>query len=262
MTRLNYPQWWSAAEPELRKIVSDFFVKMEEKLNEPPEKMVKRKNPFLFRTKAETGEDYAAALIEAFLSSSEETVFGGVLESMATVICRHAKGGRKSGIEHIDLEYDIENNTRVIVQIKSGIHWGNSSQRKSLRNAFQKASRILRQGNKGLNVRCIEGCCYGPSGHQDLGHHERLVGNEFWQEISDWDKTSVAVLNLVGEHASNDFHMAREQAKARVLEYLKHQQVLNGDKVLWGKLLDLVLRPKTPKKNNKSDDESTLASEM
>lgn len=45
-------------------------------------------------------------IVDAFLSSSEETMFGNVLEGIAIDICSHAKGGRKSSTESIDLEYD------------------------------------------------------------------------------------------------------------------------------------------------------------
>ena len=69
-------------------------------------------------------------VIGAYLSSSEETIFGGVLEKIAILICKHAKGGRKSSAEGIDLEYE-SNGERTIMQIKSGTNWGNSSQHKA-----------------------------------------------------------------------------------------------------------------------------------
>ena len=59
-----------------------------------------------------------------------------------------------------------------------------SSQRKALVDKFGKASRTLRQG--GIKARCIEGCCYGPSRHVHRDHHEILVGDVYWYEISNW----------------------------------------------------------------------------
>lgn len=243
MSRPDYPDWWPAAEPELREVVAGFFAQRESKLDLPAEKIVKRKNPFLLCTKAGSAEAYAAALVKALLTSGEEIVFGQVLEDVVMVICKHAKGGRKSGIEGLDLEYDAEDGTRVLVQIKPGTNWGNSSQRKSLRSAFQKATRRLRQGDRNLNVKCIEGCCYGPSGHRDFGAHIRLVGNDFWREISGCDGTEEVVLRLIGEYASNGLQAAQEQARKRVVEYLERQQVVEGGEMLWDRLLALVQQP-------------------
>lgn len=256
MSQPNYPRWWPDAESELRRVVSKFFAQRESKLDLPAEKIVKRKNPFLFRAKAGSVDAYATALVEAFLSSSEETVFGQVLEDVIMVICKHAKGGRKSGIEDLDLEYDAEDGTRVLVQIKSGTNWGNAAQRKALKTAFQKATRRLRQGDQNLNVKCIEGCCYGPSGHKDFGTHIRLSGNDFWREISGCDGAGEAVLRLIGEYASNGFQAAQDQARDRIVEYLESQQIVEGGEVLWDRLLALVLQPGKSGKAGSSDEEN------
>lgn len=41
-------------------------------------------------------------VIDAYLSSSEETIFGNILEDIAIIICSKAKQGYKSGIANID----------------------------------------------------------------------------------------------------------------------------------------------------------------
>ena len=84
-------------------------------------------------------EQFATSSLDAFLSSSEETMFGTLVEQCAVVICRHGKGGMKSTAEGIDIEY-VENGARTIIQVKSGKHWGNSSQRKKMKEYFTKAN--------------------------------------------------------------------------------------------------------------------------
>lgn len=42
--------------------------------------LIKRKNPYLFRTKYETAEEIVRGLCDATISSSEETLFGNWLE--------------------------------------------------------------------------------------------------------------------------------------------------------------------------------------
>lgn len=258
MSTLDYPDWWTKAEPELRATAANFVARLEVKLEEPAERIVKRKNPFLFRTKTNDAQEFVSALIDAFRSSSEETLFGKVLEEMAATICKYAKHGRKSGIEGIDLEYDENHNTRVLIQVKSGINWGNSSQHKALRNHFSKAARILKQGDSVKNVRCIEGCCYGTSKHEHKGHHERIVGLDFWHEISGWPDVSTAVMDVLGNVGQANLNDATQRAQERVTKYLKEQDILdaNGTDIYWERLLELVLAPKRPRK---SADDSTTA---
>lgn len=178
---------------------------------------------------------------DAYLSSSEETMFGNVLEEVAIAICANAKGGRKSGISNIDLEYD-EGRTRTIIQIKSGVNWGNSSQHRALRTAFANATRVLRQGTR-LEVRCVEGICYGRSEVKDRGTHIRLVGHCFWRDISDWDGTATGVMQLLGKHASNGLYDARRQACDRMVEFLRESGAVSDDgTVRWHELLNLVMQ--------------------
>lgn len=196
------PRWWLQVEPEANAAIMGFTTKLRRKLAEPPEKLVTRKNPFLFRVRVDSDAyEFAQMITNAYLSSSEETMFGNVLEEIAISICKHSIGGWKSSADKIDLEY-TRDSTRYVMQTKSGTNWGNSSQRQSLVNSFQKAVKILRQGDPNLNIRCIEGVCYGKSMIRDLGTHTRYVGHAFWKEISNWEGTAAAVMELIGTHAS------------------------------------------------------------
>ena len=239
------PDWWSEAEPELREAIAGFPDKLRAKLATKPFAFVSRKNPFLFRIRgAQNAEELAWKVLDSVMSSSEETIFGDVLEDLAIIICKHARGGQKSGIENIDLEYTDPNGARVLVQVKSGVNWGNSSQQKSLREAFAKATTILRQRNRQLHVRCVEGSCYGPSEVLDKGTHERIVGYSFWEEISGWSGTADAVLDLVGEYAENGLHTSREAAHALIVNYLYEMGVAEEGVLHWNKLLRLVMEEK------------------
>lgn len=239
------PDWWSEAEREANSVVEGFTAKLLEKLAVPPEKIISRKNPFLFRMRADSSvHSLAQMVIDAYMSSSEETIFGSVLEAIAEVVCRHGRGGRKSAAGGVDLEYDMDNG-RTIAQVKSGVNWGNSSQKQAMKAAFKTAATILRQGNRNLYVRCVEGCAYGRSEIKDLGTHYRIVGNSFWEEISGWNGTAGAVMELLGRHASNGLNDARAAANYRMVDYLKRRGVVGpDDRVLWDKLLTLVMEPR------------------
>ena len=235
------PGWWAEAEPELRKAIDGFTDKLKSKLNANPASFVSRKNPFLFRIRgAQDSDDLAWKLMDAVMSSSEETIFGNVLEELATIICEHARGGQKSGIENIDLEYIDESSNRVIVQIKSGENWGNSSQHRSLREAFRKATVVIKQGNSKQNVRCIEGCCYGRSRIDFTGTHERIVGDKFWEEISRWNGTADAILELIGVYAENGLHELRRKTHAKIVRYLRTEGIATDDGLDWDRFLGTV----------------------
>ena len=241
----DVPGWWQDALPEMHATLEGFSAKLRKKLNERPEKILRRKNPFLYRVRHSenaSASELVTAIVDAYLSSSEETMFGDVLETLSIIICRYAKGGRKSGIENIDLEFDQVDGSRALVQVKSGENWGNSSQRKALVEKFGRASRVLRQG--GVIARCIEGCCYGPSRHVHREHHEILVGDVYWQEISNWPGTSQAILTIIGEHADNGLHAPRREAHDKILQFFSEQNLLSGNAINWNQLLRFVLRPK------------------
>jgi len=69
------------------------------------EKILRRKNPYLFKTKhVLTAEQIVRGLLDAHISSNEETVFGNWLEGLAIFINHKTHGGRNSGITGIDLD--------------------------------------------------------------------------------------------------------------------------------------------------------------
>ncbi len=153
------PSWWPAVEAEIDGLLRGFTDDLRKKLRADPLKVLRRKNPFLFRVRCgRDAHELTRMVIDAYLSSSEETMFGNIIEEVAIAVCGHAKGGRKSAAEGIDLEYD-ENDTRTIIQVKSGPNWGNSSQRKKLADNFISAAKRLRQTN--VTARCVEGISYG-----------------------------------------------------------------------------------------------------
>lgn len=124
-------------------------------------KILKRKNPYLLRAKnILTAGELVSSLLNAHVSSSEETIFGDWLEGLAIFINSKVYDGYKSGIQGIDLEFD-NNERRFIVSIKSGANWGNSSQIKKMIQDFKTAKKTLRTSNSNLNIVAVNGCCYG-----------------------------------------------------------------------------------------------------
>ncbi len=163
--------------------------------------VIRRKNPYLFKAKnINTAQDFVKTILDAFLSSQEEGIFGGFLEELAIFICSHVYGGQKSSAEGIDLEFE-KDNIRYIVSIKSGPNWGNSSQVAKLRDNFRKAKRILRTNISSTNVVAVNGCCYGKDRKPDKGDYLKLCGQKFWEFISGDDNLYTDIIEPLGHQA-------------------------------------------------------------
>lgn len=163
-------------------------------------KVLLRKNPYLFKAKhQESAADIVKTLLNAHLSSSEETIFGDWLEGLAIFISETVYGGRKSSATGMDLEFD-KGNVRYIVSIKSGPNWGNSSQIKKLENDFKQAMKILHTSHHEVKVEAINGCCYG-NVFSDKGFYRKICGQKFWELISGRESLYIEIIQPLGTDA-------------------------------------------------------------
>jgi len=179
-------------------------------------KVIKRKNPYLFKAKNfQTAYDIVKGLVDAYLSSNEETIFGDWLEGLAIFINSKEFGGWKSGIASIDLEFDL-NKIRYIVNIKSGPNWGNSSQIKKMKADFLIAKRTLRTSQSGLKVIAVNGCCYGCDNRPDKGDYYKYCGQAFWTFISGDDMLYKDIIEPLG-HQAKQHNEAFEKSYSQML---------------------------------------------
>lgn len=178
------------------------------------DEVLKRKNPYLFKAKnVNDAHDLVKLLLDAHLSSQEETIFGEFLEKLAIFVCKMVFDGRKSAAEGIDLEFSRAD-VLYIVSVKSGPNWGNSSQVKRLAENFRQAKRILRAGNSTVNVQAINGCCYGRIKNPDKGDYQKICGQEFWEFISGDERLFVDIIEPLG-------YRAKERSEEFLLEYAR-----------------------------------------
>ncbi|OQX88907.1 cytosolic protein [candidate division KSB1 bacterium 4484_87] len=163
--------------------------------------VVKRKNPYLFKAKyVLTANEIVTSIVNAHISSNEETIFGDWLEGLAIFINKKVYGGWKSGIQGIDLEFD-KDEIRYIVNIKSGPNWGNSSQIKKMRDDFTTAKRTLRTSSSNLNIVAVNGCCYGRDNNPDKGDYFKFCGQLFWEFISGNRELYTEIIEPLGHKA-------------------------------------------------------------
>lgn len=164
-------------------------------------KLLRRKNPYLFRSKnINTATELITSLLDAHLSSQEETLFGDFLEGLALYVAIKVRGGWKSSATGIDIEFEKEN-TRYIVSVKSGPNWANSSQTARMKENFRNAARLVRQGNPSKNVMAVNGCCYGRTREPDKGGYFKYCGQEFWLLISGDSDLFTRIIEPLGHEA-------------------------------------------------------------
>ena len=173
--------------------------------------ILQKKNPYLFKAKyLQTAEAVIRELVNAYISSSEETMFGDWLEGLAIYINQKVYSGWKSGIKGIDLEFD-KDSIRYIVSIKSGPNWSNASQIDKLETIFNTAKKTLRTSSSHLNIVCINGCCYGKENNPDKGSYYKYCGQVFWEFIGRNENIYTDIIEPLGHKAKerNDDYMIK-----------------------------------------------------
>ncbi|MGA2386363.1 MAG: PmeII family type II restriction endonuclease [Candidatus Bathyarchaeia archaeon] len=200
------------------------------------DELLKRKNPYMFKAKnIATVEDYVRNLLDAHLYSQEETMFGTFLEKLAIFVCSEAFGGQKTPAEGIDLDF-CRDDKRYLVAIKSGPHWGNSTQIKKMLDYFAQAKRILNLDN----VCCLNGCCYGRCNKENKGKYIKKCGQSFWEFISGSSEFYKEIIEPLG-HKAKERNEEFNQEYAKVINkfglefsalYLKADHSIDWEKIV------------------------------
>ncbi len=215
--------------------------------------ILKRKNPYLYKAKGiQSARDLVKYLLDAYLSSQEETLFGAVLEQLAVFISERESGGRKSTTEGIDLEFN-RGSKHYIITIKSGPNWGNSSQIKKMELDFTKAIKVYKTNNPhGIEVVAINGCCYGRDDKPEKGKYQKLCGQRFWEFLSGDPDMYQAIVEPIGHDArtrNDEFQKNYEKLIDQFMIVVMNEFYSDGA-LDWSKIVQFnsakgaVLRPK------------------
>lgn len=194
--------------------IVDFHQRRIKSLEELTFAKLLKKNPYLFKAKnIVTAGQLIEGLLDAFLSSSEEKLFGDFLEGLAVFIAGKTCGGHKSAAISVDLEF-INDGIHYVVSIKSGTNWGNSSQQNKLQQDLQKAAATIKQARFGTNVQAVLGICYGKTKTSYLRGYLKVVGQNFWYLISENKDLYTDIIEPIGYRAKqhNDT-FANEKAR-------------------------------------------------
>jgi hypothetical protein len=207
------------------------------------DEILKRKNPYLFKAKdTKTADELIGSVLDAFLSSGEETMFGNFLEELSIFINGRVYGGRKAGIPGIDLDFE-RGKTRYLVSIKSGPAWGNSQAVSRMVQAFNSAKKTLRTsgGYRGA-LEFVNGCCYGVDDKPEKSQgYRKLCGQRFWTFISGSDTLYVELIVPLGHTAkewNERIRSAYNKTRVRLVGELRIAGlVLPNGQIDWEKLV-------------------------
>lgn len=216
--------------------------------------ILKRKNPYLFKAKnLELAGDFVKSIVDAFLSSQEETIFGNLLEGFAIYVSHQLHNGFKSKFKSIDLEFERDN-TYYIVGIKSGVNWGNADQINAMKTNFKLAKEALREKGITQDIIAVNGCMYGKDRNplkdktrnkviKDVDKiYYKYAGQDFWDFISGDENLYQAIIVPIDQKAQEKDEVFKKVYNAKVNE-MTQEFILNfmsNNQIDWVKLIDYV----------------------
>ncbi len=211
--------------------------------------ILKRKNPYLFKAKnIELAGDFVKGIVDAFLSSKEETIFGNLLEGFAIYVSEYLHGGFKSELKSLDLEF-ARDGIYYMVGIKSGTNWGNSDQIAAMTNNFKANRTILRKKGIVSEIVAVNGCIYGrdrvPFKNRNADpekHYYKYAGQDFWYFISGDDQLYREIIVPIDEQARQKDEIFQRTYAAKVNEMTQDfaTNFITNNQIDWIKLVDFV----------------------
>jgi len=216
------------------------------------ESIIKRKNPYLFKAKnIQTAGDLAKYILDAFLSSQEETIFGDLMENLAIHICGKVFSGykaEKGKFRSVDLIFE-KNKKLYIVGIKSGPNWGNSDQINTMKKNLEKAKQFIRNKFKGITIIKVNGCMYGKDNQSHkkdknslkLGYY-KICGQQFWKLISNDDQLYKKLIKPLDKEAKKRDEVFQGLYVKKLNELTKNivELFYKKNNLDWDKIVDYV----------------------
>jgi len=219
--------------------LDNFYTSLIAKINSLNIKVViKRKNPYLLRAKAmNSAAQIVDAILTAFVSSSEETIFGNVFfEPVATA----AVQGNKALAEGVDIMVE-EKHAIYAIAVKSGTSVFNADSRKKQEQNFMAASKLAQQVKKRF-VPMI-GYGYGKKKASSRGlrkFYMELDGKDFWTELTGDDEFYIKIIRFMDklpEKYIEGFTEAYQKAANRLIKEFTMEFCLDDGGIDWERLI-------------------------
>lgn len=201
------------------------------------DKILKRKNPYLYRAKGiENASQIVSGILSAYVSSSEETVFGNTFfEPLAIVV----SGGQKAVSEGVDITVD-KDNTIYCIAVKSGTSVFNADSRKRQEQNFQSAFKRAQQAKKAFFP--VVGYGYGKkraiAGKEKF--YKEIAGKDFWYWLTGDEEFYTKIITYMGtrpDEYAKQFEEAYNKAENRMIRQFTVKYCHEDGSINWDSLL-------------------------
>ena len=201
------------------------------------DKILKRKNPYLYRAKGmNNASQIVGSILSAYISSSEETIFGNsFFEPLAVVV----SGGQKAVTEGVDITVD-KDNTIYSIAVKSGTSVFNADSRKRQEQNFQSAQKRAQQAHKAFLP--VVGYGYGRKktapGKEKF--YLELAGKDFWEWLTGDPEFFTKIVGFMGtkpDEYARQFEDAYDKAQNRMVREFTSKYCREDGSIDWDLLI-------------------------
>lgn len=222
--------------------LEDFYDSLIDKIdNIDIKKIMKRKNPYLYRAKAmQNASEIVESVLTAFVSSSEETIFGNCFfEPIALAAC----GGEKALAEGVDIMYhDHETDTIFAYAVKSGPSVFNADSKKRQEQNFMAAGKLAKQAKARFEP--IIGYSYGKKKDTGRGRpkiYRELAGKAFWEDLTgipEFYKMIIKYMGTLPEQYVASYKESYDKAANRLVREFSTLFCKEDGSIDWDKLVE------------------------
>lgn len=234
---LNHTYDEEKAVQAIQTALEEFYKSLTKKLeNISVKKILKKKNPYLYRAKGiQDAARIVDSILSAYISSSEETIFGNAFfEPLAVAV----SGGQKAVSEGIDITIEKEN-AIYSVAVKSGPSVFNGDSRKRQEQNFQSAQKRVQQAKKAFFP--VVGYGYGMKKDGEKFYRE-LAGKNFWHWLTGDPEFYTKIIKFMGKRPdeyAEEFEKAYAKAKNRLTREFTTQYCDQDGSINWDALIRL-----------------------
>jgi len=221
---------------------------------------LRSKNPYLLRAiGVADAREIVQALLDAHISSSDETIFGNeFFEPLAKWVATKSFEGSSStsvqvsGSKGVDIQLSGHSDNQAIA-IKSGPKVFNAQSRQKQIDEFKTVERILKKDRK--HFQAIVGYCYGRKKQNETGYFTEMAGQQLWEHLTGEHDFYLRIIRLMQSKPIQhrpQFIKAYDEAKERFVREFNEKYALSDGSIDWDKLVIEVSAIGAPKKAPKA----------
>jgi hypothetical protein len=234
-----------ALENRIGELLDAFYQRRLEKLKDLDlGQTLKRKNPYLYRAiGVNDSAEFVGEILKAFISSSDETLFGSIFfEPVAKAAVEAFGTGRTSSGGGCDVEIETPT-TFSAYAVKSGIASFNGQSKTRQKQEFEALGKRLAKLRKHFDP--VIGYAYGKKRQSvnSEANYRELAGQTFWEEITKDPDFYLKIIELMRDKPQQHalaFASAFNEAKNRLVAEFSGEYVDATGKIDWKKVTEFV----------------------